>query len=221
MKKFDEIKDMYIKEAYELLDRYYKGALEAEPGKTVEETLEDKLAETLSKIREEASKIVDEYMNKESEVYIMAKSGARGSLLNVAQMTAALGQQTIRGERFRRGFMDRTLSHFLPGDKGPEARGFVKGNFRDGLSPIEFFFHAAGGRDGLVETAVRTSQSGYAQRRLINALQDIYVAYDGTVRDSQDAIIQFKYGEDGIDVSKSDHGKLNIEDIVKRVLASG
>ncbi|KUO84312.1 MAG: DNA-directed RNA polymerase subunit A' [Caldivirga sp. MG_3] len=221
MRRLDEIKDMYIKEAYELLDRYYKGALEAEPGKTVEETLEDKLAETLSKIREEASKIVDDYMSKESEVYIMAKSGARGSLLNAAQMTAALGQQTIRGERFRRGFTDRTLSHFLPGDKGPEARGFVKGNFRDGLSPIEYFFHAAGGRDGLVETAVRTSQSGYAQRRLINAMQDIYIAYDGTVRDSQDAIIQFKYGEDGIDVSKSDHGKLNVEDIIRRVVTSG
>lgn len=221
IKAIDDVKDRYIKEAYELLDRYYSGKLEAEPGKTIEQTLEDKLAETLSKIREEASNIVDSHMSKESEVYIMAKTGARGSLLNVAQMTASLGQQTIRGERYTRGFIDRTTAHFKPGDRGPEARGFVKGNFRDGLSPIEFFFHAGGGRDGLVETAVRTSQSGYAQRRLINALQDIYVSYDGTVRDSQDSIIQFKYGEDGIDVSKSDHGRLNIDDVINRVMASG
>ena len=219
--KIDEVKARYTDEASKTLEMYYAGKLTARPGRTVDETLEDILAETLSKIREDASAIVSRYMNPDSEVYIMAKTGARGDFTNVVQMVASLGQQTIRGERYTRGFIDRTTAHFQQGDKGPRARGFVEGNFRDGLSPIEFFFHAGGGRDGLVETAVRTSQSGYAQRRLINALQDIYVAYDGTVRDSQGSIIQFRYGEDSIDVSKSDHGKLNIDEIIKEVVRGG
>lgn len=131
-------------------------------------------------------------------------------------MVAMIGQQTIRGERFKRGFTGRTTAHFEPGDLGPIAKGFVRDNFKVGLSPIEFFFHAAGGRDGLVDTAVRTAQSGYMQRRLINALQDIYVAYDGTVRNASGSIIQTKYAEDGIDVSKSDHGRLNLDEIFRR-----
>lgn len=149
----------------------------------------------------------------------MAKTGARGgSIVNITQMVAMIGQQTIRGgERFKRGgFTGRTTAHFEPGDLGPMAKGFVRNNFKVGLTPVEFFFHAAGGRDGLVDTAVRTAQSGYMQRRLINALQDIYVAYDGTVRNASGSIIQTKYAEDGIDVSKSDHGRLNLDEIFRR-----
>ena len=88
--------------------------------------------------------------------------------------------------------------------------------FRDGLSVLEFFFHAMGGREGLVDTAVRTQQSGYMQRRLINALEHIRLEYDGTVRDPHSHIIQFLYGEDGIDVAKSDHGEaFNINRLIE------
>ncbi|RLG77399.1 MAG: DNA-directed RNA polymerase subunit A', partial [Thermoprotei archaeon] len=91
--------------------------------------------------------------------------------------------------------------------------------FREGLAPTEMFFHAAGGREGLVDTAVRTSQSGYMQRRLINALLDLYVEYDGTVRAADGSIVQFVYGEDGVDPMKSSHGKaVNVQRAIERVV---
>ncbi|MHA1783572.1 MAG: DNA-directed RNA polymerase subunit A', partial [Candidatus Helarchaeota archaeon] len=104
------------------------------------------------------------------------------------------------------------------GDLSAAARGFVSANYRKGLKPIEFFFHAMGGREGLVDTAVRTSTSGYMQRRLVNALQDIKVEYDGTVRNAVGELIQFKYGDDNIDPAKSDHGKaVNISVVLEKV----
>ena len=122
-------------------------------------------------------------------------------------MAGALGQQSRRGKRLHTGYANRTLSHFKEHDDNPDSHGFVKSNFRDGLSTLEFFFHAMGGREGLVDTAVRTQQSGYMQRRLINALEHIRLEYDSTVRDPHGHIVQFLYGEDGIDVAKSDHGE--------------
>ena len=113
---------------------------------------------------------------------VMAVSGARGSMLNLTQMAGCIGQQSVRGERIVRGYDDRTLPHFKKGDRGSDAHGFIQHSYKGGLNPTEFFFHAIGGREGLVDTAVRTSQSGYFQRRMINALQDLKVAYDGTVR---------------------------------------
>ncbi|MBS7638544.1 DNA-directed RNA polymerase subunit A'/A'', partial [Candidatus Bathyarchaeota archaeon] len=129
--------------------------------------------------------------------------------------------QAIRGKRIMRGYANRTLPHFRKGDPSPHARGFIYSCYRDGLNPIEFFFHAMGGREGLVDTAVRTQQSGYMQRRLINALEHLRVEYDGTVRDSLGNIIEFRYGEDGVDPAKSDHGKaVNIEQLIERVKIS-
>ena len=89
---------------------------------------------------------------------------------------------------------------------GSKASGFVHSSYKKGLDPLEFFFHAMGGREGLVDTAIRTAQSGYMQRRLVNALHDLSVHEDGTVSDNRGAIIQFKYGEDGINPAKSDYG---------------
>lgn len=102
---------------------------------------------------------------------------------------------------------------------GAKARGFVSSSYKDGLKPLEFYFHAMGGREGLVDTAVRTAQSGYMQRRLINALQDLRVENDGTVRDDRSAIVQFVYGEDGVDPARSDDGKaINVNKIIERVI---
>ena len=150
----------------------------------------------------------------------MTKTGARGNPLNLAQMAACVGQQSVRGECIVRGYRKRTLPHFNKDDLGAKSRGFVSSSYRRGLNPIEFFFHAMGGREGLVDTAVRTSTSGYMQRRLINALQDIKVEYDGTVRNAIGEVIQFRYGDDDIDPAKSDHGKaVNINAIVEKVLS--
>ena len=149
----------------------------------------------------------------------MAVSGARGSMLNLTQMAACVGQQSVRGERIHRGYEGRTLPHFRSGDLSAEAHGFVQSSYKHGLSPTEFFFHAVGGREGLVDTAIRTSQSGYLQRRLINALQDLEVNYDGTVKETRGIIIQFKYGEDGVDASRRDYaGPENVHRIVQKVL---
>ena len=110
-----------------------------------------------------------------------------------------VGQQNVEGKRIPYGFNRRTLPHFTKDDYGPESRGFVKNSYLTGLTPDEFFFHAMGGREGLIDTAVKTSETGYIQRRLIKALEDIMVRYDSTVRDCSGNIIQFLYGEDGMD----------------------
>lgn len=201
-----------------LIESYRHRTLERLPGQSLEESLEIYIMNELSRARDLAGEYADEYFEMDNNGVIMTRAGARGSMLNIGQMTACVGQQSIRGKRILRGFRNRALSFFEPGDVGAEARGFVYSSYRDGLTPIEFFFHAMGGREGLVDTAVRTQQSGYMQRRLINALEHLRVEYDGTVRDSRGNIIQFKYGEDGVDTAKSDHGKaVNIERLVDRV----
>jgi DNA-directed RNA polymerase subunit A' len=203
----------------ELIARYKRGELEQMPGKTLEETLETLIHEVLSNARDNVGKLAAQYLKSTSNALMMARSGSRGSMLNLTQMAANVGQQTVRGERILRGYFERTLPHFKRGDLGAAARGYVYSSFKRGLNPLEFFFHAMGGREGLVDTALRTSQSGYMQRRLINALQDLHVEYDGTVRTADDKIVQLMYGEDGVDPSKSDHGKaVNIEKTIEKVL---
>jgi DNA-directed RNA polymerase subunit A' len=143
-------------------------------------------------------------------------------MLNLTQMAGCVGQQAVRGERINRGYENRTLSHFEENDLSADAHGFVEHSYREGLNPKEFFFHAMGGREGLVDTAVRTSKSGYLQRRLINALSELETQYDGTVRDTSDTIVQFEFGEDGtspVEVSSSeDEAAVNVEEIADRVM---
>ncbi len=207
----------------ELIKAYREGNLEPMPGRSLEETLEMMIMRELGKARDQAGKIAGKYLGMDNPAVIMAVSGARGSMLNLTQMAACIGQQSVRGERINRGYTysNRTLPHFKPGDLGAKARGFVESSYKRGLNPVEFFFHAMGGREGLVDTAVRTSQSGYLQRRLINALQDLKVEYDGTVKEqTSGTIVQFRYGEDGVDPMKSFRGKaVDIDRIVKEVLA--
>ena len=210
-----------IEEAKKEIDEYirlfHEGKLEPLPGRTPEETLEQKIIVRLQKLLNDAGSLVIKYMDPFNDIFVMAKTGARGSDINITQMVALLGQQVVRGKRPSRGYRDRTLAHFKPKDLSPEARGFVKGNFRYGLRPTEVFFHAAAGREGLVDTAVKTSQSGYMQRRLINAEQDAYVAFDGTVRDSYGNLIQMKYGEDGADPMATYHGKaVSVDRLIER-----
>ncbi|MCE4621395.1 MAG: DNA-directed RNA polymerase subunit A', partial [Desulfurococcales archaeon] len=202
----------------ELIRSYERGELKPLPGRTLEESLELKIIDVLNRLRDEAGNIAIENLDTFNDVFVMARTGARGSEVNITQMSALLGQQSVRGQRISRGFRNRTLPHFKHGDRSPEARGFVSHSFVEGLRPTEVFMHAAAGREGLVDTAVKTSQSGYMQRRLINALQDLVVSYDGTVRDSEGNIIQFKYGEDGVDPMLTYHGKpVSLDRIIAKV----
>jgi len=202
-----------------LIEAYQAGELEPLPGRTLDETLEMRIMQTLGRARDNAGSIAGRYLGLDNSGVVMAVSGARGSMLNLTQMAACVGQQSVRGERIRRGYDGRTLPHFRRGDLGAEAHGFVQSSYKEGLNPTEFFFHAIGGREGLVDTAIRTSQSGYLQRRLINALQDLEVQYDGTVKETRGIIVQFNYGEDGVDASKRDYASPeNVHRIVQRVL---
>jgi DNA-directed RNA polymerase subunit A' len=205
----------------ELITRYEASDLESLPGRTIDETLEMKIMQTLGKARDSAGEIAEEHFAEDNPAVIMARSGARGSMLNLTQMAGCVGQQAVRGERINRGYEDRTLSHYQPNDLSAEAHGFVENSYRGGLTPREFFFHAMGGREGLVDTAVRTSKSGYLQRRLINALSELESQYDGTVRDTSDTVVQFEFGEDGtspVKVSSNDDNPIDVEGIADRVV---
>jgi len=198
-----------------LIKQYHDKTIEAFPGRSMLETLELKILELLNKTRNKAGELVQEHCDKKTHTIIMADSGARGNPINLAQMAACVGQQAMRGKRIEKGFKDRTLSYFKRGDLSPDARGFIRDGFKRGLSPAEFFFGAMTGRDSLMDTALRTPKSGYLYRRLANALQDLKVEYDETVRDANNKIIQFVYGEDGIDVTKSENGVVNVDKIIQ------
>jgi DNA-directed RNA polymerase subunit A' len=215
--KVKEILNNTKKEVDNLIGMYKDNKLESFPGKTLEESLELRILETLNKARNETGEIVTSFADKKSHTMVMAKSGARGNLLNLAQMAACVGQQAMRGKRIEKGFAGRTISAFKKHDLGPEARGFISEKFKTGLTPTEFFFGAMTGRDSLMDTALRTPKSGYLYRRLSNALQDLRVNHDGSVRDASNKVIQFSYGEDGMDVSKSEKGFLNVKRIIKSV----
>ncbi|MBS3132264.1 DNA-directed RNA polymerase subunit A' [Candidatus Woesearchaeota archaeon] len=213
----NEALDKARQEVDALIQLYKDNKLDTFPGKSLEETLELRILEVLNKVRNRTGEIVAEKADKGSHTMVMAKSGARGNLLNLAQMAACVGQQAMRGKRIDKGYEGRTLSHFKKGDLSPEARGFIRNGFKSGLNPFEFFFGAMTGRDSLMDTALRTPKSGYLYRRLANAMQDLKVDYDGSVRDSSGQIIQFSYGEDGIDVSKSENGIINVKRIIEQV----
>jgi len=205
------------KEVEELISLFNNNKLEAFPGKSVKETLELKILEVLNRARNKAGELVAKHADKSTHTMVMANSGARGNLLNLAQMAACVGQQAMRGKRIEKGYNERTLSCFKKGDLSPAAHGFIANGFKTGLNPSEFFFGAMTGRDSLMDTALRTPKSGYLYRRLSNAMQDLKVEYDSTIRDAAKRIIQFNYGEDGIDVSKSEGGILNVKRIIKTV----
>jgi DNA-directed RNA polymerase subunit A' len=219
MAKIAEKAKQADKQVQELIAKYEKGELEQIPGRTLEESLESYILDTLDKLRNDAGEIAAADLDPFNNVYIMARTGARGSVLNITQMAAMLGQQSVRGERISRGYYERALPHFKRNDISAEARGFIYSSFRSGLNPIELFFHAAAGREGLVDTAVRTSQSGYMQRRLINALSDLRIEYDGTVRTLYGEVIQTLYGGDGVHPMYSSHGKtVDVNRILERVV---
>jgi len=210
--------DKAMKKISSLVKAYENDELESLPGRSLEETLEMEVMRVTGKARDLAGEIAGEHLGLNNSAVIMAKSGARGSMLNLSQMSGCVGQQAVRGERIHRGYQYRTLPHFKKGDLGASAKGFVASCYKTGLTPTEYFFHSMGGREGLVDTAVRTSRSGYMQRRLINALEDVKVEHDGTVRHSGGQILQFMYGEDGVDPAKSVGGKaVDLDQIISDV----
>jgi len=190
------------KKTNELILAYNEGTLESIPGKTKEESREIKILQALNEVRTKIGEIVKQEFPATNPVNHMIKSGGGGNILNITQMASCVGQQALGNHRVDFGYTGRTLSSFKQGDLSPKSRGFIRSSFIKGLRPDEFFFQAITGRDSLMDTGLRTPKSGYLYRRLANALQDLRKEYDGTIRDSNNNLIQFKYGDDGLDVTK-------------------
>jgi DNA-directed RNA polymerase II subunit RPB1 len=163
------------------------------------EELEDKISSALKTVAADINEKVLKSLSKQNRIVQMVDSGSKGSAQNITQMVALLGQQLIEGRRVQYTLQDRTLPHFPRYDDGIESRGFVQNSFVSGLQPAEFFYHAQAGREGLIDTAVKTSDTGYIQRRLMKTLEDQHIEYDGSVRNVTGSVIQFAYGEDGVD----------------------
>ena len=195
----DELIEAAYAEVDELIARSRAGLLTRSAGCDDETTLENKISGLLSEVRQAAGKACVAELSKRNAPLIMAASGSKGSHINVSQMVAAVGQQIIGGKRVENGFQDRALPHFQKNAINPPSKGFVRNSFFSGLTPSEFIFHAMSGREGLVDTAVKTAETGYMSRRLIKSLEDLSSQYDNTVRNSSSAIIQFLYGEDLLD----------------------
>ncbi|XP_034186947.1 DNA-directed RNA polymerase III subunit RPC1 [Osmia lignaria lignaria] len=183
----------------EYIRQMEEGRLVCQPGCSEEETLEAMILKELSVIRDHAGKACLKELHPSNSPLIMALSGSKGSFINISQMIACVGQQAISGHRVPNGFEDRALPHFERHSKIPAAKGFVENSFYSGLTPTEFFFHTMGGREGLVDTAVKTAETGYMQRRLVKSLEDLCLHYDMTVRNSVGDIVQVLYGGDALD----------------------
>jgi len=196
-----------------LIDQVQIGVFENNSGKTNEAEFEMKVNNILSKAQNDAGREALKNLSKDNRFAIMFNAGSKGSELNIQQMTACLGQQNVEGKRIPYGFEHRTLPHYTKYDDSAVARGFVESSYINGLSPQELFFHAMGGRIGLIDTAVKTSTTGYIQRRLIKGLEDLMVNYDMTIRTNKNKVVQFSYGDDNIDTIKVENQELPIVDM--------
>jgi DNA-directed RNA polymerase II subunit RPB1 len=199
--KKQEIEDIILQVHLDLFDN--------NTGKSNQEEFESRVIGSLNKATEAAGKIGLASLAQENRLIAMVKAGSKGSTINIAQMMACVGQQAPEGRRIPYGFSDRTLPHYKKYDDSAEARGFVESSFIRGLTPQEFFFHAMSGREGLIDTAVKTADTGYIQRQLVKAMEDLTVQFDGTVRDARGNIVQFHYGEDGVNATKIESTSLN------------
>ncbi len=206
------------KDVDSLIDQLHLGVFENSTGKSNEVEFETRVNALLNAAAKDAGKIGRTSLSADNRFVIMVNSGSKGKALNIAQMISCLGQQNVDGKRIPYGFEDRTLPHYTKFDDSPAARGFVESSFIQGLTPEEVYFHAMGGRVGLIDTAVKTSQTGYIQRRLIKGQEDLKVAYDMTVRNNKNKVIQFRYGDDNINPTKTENqqiplGQMSLEQI--------
>ena len=198
----NEIVQQRKKEIDEIVLQVHMDLFDNNTGKTNQDEFESQVFGKLNKAIEELGKLGQKALAQENRMISMLKAGSKGSTINVSQMVACVGQQNIEGRRIPYGFTDRTLPHYKKFDDGAEARGFVENSFVKGLTPQEFFFHAMSGREGLIDTAVKTAETGYLQRQMVKAMEDLVTQHDGTVRDARGCIVQFHYGEDGLSSTK-------------------
>jgi len=205
-------------EVQSVIDKIHLGTFENSTANKNIAEFENMVNNNLNKATEKAGKIGRESLSKSNRFLMIINSGSKGSLINISQMISCVGQQNVDGKRIPYGLENRTLPHYNKFDDGPSARGFIENSYISGLTASELFFHAMCGRIGLIDTAVKTSQTGYIQRRLIKGLEDLKVEYDMTVRNNKGKIVQFAYGDDGFDPTRVENqtiplAGMSIEDI--------
>ncbi len=198
------------KEVAEVIQHVHLNIFKNEEGKPNEVEFENKIMEMLRKTINEAGNIGLKSLDSNNRMTNMVSAGSKGSPINISQMICSLGQQGIDGKRIPYGFVDRSLPHFTKYDDSPEGRGFIENSFIGGLTPQEFFFHAMAGREGLIDTAVKTSETGYIQRKLIKAMEDLKVDQDLKVTNSYGKVIQFRYGDDGYNFNNIESQSLDL-----------
>lgn len=206
--KMKEVIKQHRMKVVEILQNVHSGILENRGGQSNHDEMEVLIQKQLTDALTSAGDIGIKTLPPENRIVRMVKAGSKGSNINIGQMIACVGQQAVQGRRVQYGYTDRTLPHFPKYDDGPAGRGFVENSFIQGLTPHEFFFHAMTGREGLIDTAVKTADTGYIQRRLIKAMEDLRVAADGTVRNAQNQIVQFAFANDGFDPTRVEKQKL-------------
>ena len=189
-------------EVQSLINRVHLGIFENNTAMSNMMKFESDVNNTLNDATNQAGKIGRKSLSKTNRFVMIVNSGSKGTPINISQMISCLGQTNVDGKRIPYGFENRTLPHFSKFDDSPSARGFIENSYISGLTAPELFFHAMGGRIGLIDTACKTSQTGYIQRRLIKGLEDLKVEYDMTVRNNKGKIIQFSYGDDGFDSTR-------------------
>ena len=201
-----------------IIDQVQTGVFDNTSGKSNKDEFEVQVMNILGKAQSEAGRAALKNLHADNRFAIMFNAGSKGSEINIQQMTSCLGQQNVDNKRIPYGFDFRTLPHYTKYDDSAVARGFVESSYINGLTPQELYFHAMGGRIGLIDTAVKTSSTGYIQRKLIKGLEDLMINYDMTIRTNKNIIVQFTYGNDSIDTTKVENqelplSKMNIESI--------
>jgi DNA-directed RNA polymerase II subunit RPB1 len=196
-----------------IIEKVHLGIFENNTSTSNNTEFESSVNNVLNKATEQAGKIGRKSLSKNNRFLMIVNSGSKGTLINISQMISCLGQQNVDGKRIPYSFLNRTLPHFKQFDDSPSARGFVENSFISGLTPEELFMHAQGGRVGLIDTAVKTSTTGYIQRRLIKGLEDLMVNYDMTIRTNKNKLVQFSYGDDSVDTVKVENQDLPIVDM--------
>lgn len=193
-----------------------RNELEKMPGMNLMETFESKVNSILNKARDVSGSLAQKSLNSQNNMKAMVVSGSKGSYINISQITTCLGQQNVEGKRIPFGFIDRSLPHLYKYDFSAKSRGFVKNSYISGMNPHEFFFHAMGGREGIIDTAIKTAETGYIQRRLVKALEDATIHHDFSVRNGIGDIYQFAYGDDTFDATHLENVTVSFDNFKKR-----
>jgi DNA-directed RNA polymerase II subunit RPB1 len=200
----DDVKkkiDTYI-ETKELKIAHMITNVETNPNLMAYEIYEKNIKDELNIVEEDIGQIIMNNIKPNNNFNIMILSGSKGNSKNMGQMVGCIGLQAFQGGLIPKNYNNRSLSYYHQNDDRSASRGLIREAFSKGINFPEFNFHLLVSRSGSIDTSIKTADTGYAQRRMIKAMEDIMVKYDGTVRGANNKIIQIIYGDSGADTTK-------------------